>query len=68
MMRNVMYGKSNDLTKYCEYAKCQKQIIYEKVKTSTNDPSVTKRVQYAQYTRNFKGCNRTVDAAGNIIG
>ena len=68
MMRNVMYGGLNDLTKYCEYAKCQKQITYEKVKTSTNDPSMTKRAQYAQYVRNYKGCMRTFDLSGNIIG
>ena len=68
MMRNVMYGaNSNDLQKYCEYQNCQKQIIYSKVKTGGNDPSVSKRMKYAQYVRNFSGCMKTLDSNGKLV-
>lgn len=54
MMRNIIYGgQSNDLTKYCNYVKCQKQVLYTPIKTATNDPTISKRTQYARYVRNF---------------
>ena len=54
MMRNIIYGgQSNDLTKYCNYVKCQRQVLYTQIKTATNDPTISKRMQYARYVRNF---------------
>jgi len=51
-----MYGaRSNDLQKYCAYQNCIKQIEYSRLKTSTNDTSVTKRTRFAQYV---SGANR----------
>lgn len=68
-MRNIMYGsKSNDLEKYCAYANCQKQVTYNKLKTGSNDPSISQKVRYAKYVRGPTGkCTMTLDAAGNIV-
>ena len=64
-----MYGaRSNDLQKYCEYQNCQKQVIYSRVKTGGNDPSINKRMQYAQYVRNFSGGVRMLDSNGDVVG
>lgn len=69
MMRNLMYGsKSNDLQKYCEYQNCQKQVVYSQVKTGGNDPSISKRMRYSQYVRNFSGCVKVFDSSGNVVG
>ena len=69
MMHNVMYGgKSNDLKKYCEWANCQKQVAYSQVKTGGNDPSISKRMRYSQYVRNYSGCVKALDSCGNVVG
>ena len=54
MMKNIIYGvgsNSNDLNRYCAYQNCQKEIIYNKLKTHTNDPSISRRMKYAQRIR-----------------
>jgi hypothetical protein len=67
MMRNIMYN-TNDITKYCAYAKCQKQVEYAKVKTSGNDPKVSQKMRYAQYLRQSGvRCTKLLDAQGQII-
>ena len=74
MMRNVMYGaKSNDLQKYCEYQNCQKQVLYNKLKTGGNDASISKRMRYAQYVNIAVSggsgmCTKLLDSNGNIVG
>lgn len=74
MMRNVMYGaRSNDLQKYCEYQSCQKQVLYNKLKTGGNDASISKRMRYAQTVNiavsGASGmCNKVLDSDGNVIG
>jgi hypothetical protein len=51
-----MYGtRSNDLQKYCEQQKCQKQVQYNKIKTSTNDVTINCRMKYAQYVNAATG-------------
>jgi len=66
-MRNIMYN-TNDITKYCAYAKCQKQVGYAKVKTSGNDPSMSQKMRYAQYLRQSGvRCTKLLDAQGQIV-
>ena len=72
MMKSIMYGasKSNDLEKYCAYQKCQKNVGYNKLKTSTNDPSVSCRMRQAQYIKSVSTvgkCTKLLDPAGNIV-
>jgi hypothetical protein len=66
-MRGIMYN-TNDITKYCTYAKCQKQVEYNKVKTAGNDPKVSQKMRYSQYIRQ-KGvrCTKLLDAQGQIV-
>ena len=73
MMRSVMYGdsKSKDLEKYCAYQKCQKNVLYNKINTSTNNVSVTCRMKHAQYIKsvsNVGKCTKILDPAGNVVG
>lgn len=67
MMRNIMYN-TNDITKYCAYAKCQKQVEYAKIKTAGNDPKVSQKIRYSQYIRQ-KGvtCTKLLNAQGQIV-
>ena len=70
-MTKIMYGaKSNDLQKYCEWANCQKQVTYNRLKTSSNDPSVSKRMRYSQYVNSASSvgkCTKILDPNGNIV-
>ena len=66
-MRNIMYN-TNDITKYCTYAKCQKQVEYNKVKTASNDPSMSQKMRYAQYLRQpGVRCTKLLDSQGQIV-
>jgi hypothetical protein len=59
---------SNDLQKYCEQSKCRQLIEYTKVKTGGNDPSISKKMQYARYVRGSTGnCTKILDQNGNIL-
>ena len=52
MMRSIMYGaNSNNLEKYCQYQNCQKQVIYNKLNTSSNNVSITRRMKYSRYVK-----------------
>ena len=67
MMRGIMYN-TNDITKYCAYAKCQKQVEYAKVKTAHNDPGISQKMRYAQYLRQSGiRCTKLLDAQGQIV-
>jgi hypothetical protein len=67
MMRNIMYN-TNDITKYCSYAKCQKQVEYAKVKSAGNDPSISQKMRYAQYLKQPRvACTKLLDAQGQIV-
>ena len=39
--------KSNDLVKYCACKSTMKTVLYNKLKTGVNDPSITKRMRYS---------------------
>jgi hypothetical protein len=73
MMKNILYGgasKSNDLEKYCAYQKCQKNVLYNNLKTSTNDTSMSCRMRQAQYIKSASTvgkCNKLLDPEGNIV-
>ena len=68
MMRNVMYN-TNDINKYCAYAKCQKSIEYSKLKTASNDPSISQKMKYANYVRRpGVACSKVLDPLGQIVG
>jgi hypothetical protein len=63
------YPYSMNLQQYCDNAVCQKQITYSRVKTGVNDPSISKKMQYARYVRGPVGkCTKVLDANGDIIG
>jgi hypothetical protein len=51
---NMYNAKDTDLQKYCETANCKKQISYNQLKTASNDPSISKRMRYAQYVKNSR--------------
>lgn len=34
---------------YCQNKQCEKVIGYNKLKTSSNDPSISKKMRYSQY-------------------
>jgi hypothetical protein len=41
---NTTVGQSIvGITKYCDRANCQKEVLYNKLVTGGNDPSITKR-------------------------
>jgi len=44
----------NNIMKYCQNQKCLQTIEYNKLKTSGNDPSVTKRMRYSQYVNTIQ--------------
>ena len=66
-MRNIMYGaNSNDLQKYCAYQRCKRQIEYNQVKTSTNDPSISSRMKFARYVSNSNRVGKCTKNLGNF--
>ena len=73
MMKNIIYGvgsNSNDLQKYCDYHNCQKNILYKKLKTGGNDPSVSCRMKYAKRIDSVSTlgkCTKILDIAGNVV-
>lgn len=44
---------------FCQNKKCRQQIEYNKIKTSTNDPSLSTKMRYSQYV-NTKYAGRNV--------
>ena len=44
----------NNLITYCNEKTCEKNILYNKLKTGTNDPSLSKAMQYSQYLRTYR--------------
>ena len=38
-----------NIIKFCQDKKCTHQIEYNKIKTNTNDPSLSKKMRYSQY-------------------
>ena len=71
MMRNIMYGaRSNDLEKYCNYKNCEKKVLYNNLKTSTNYVTTNCRMRYSQYitTKSRVGkCTKLLDPKGNVV-
>ncbi len=59
---------TKDINRFCMFANCQRQIEYNKVKTSFNDPGISQKMRYSQYLRQ-KGttCNLVLDSNGNVV-
>lgn len=45
---------SNDLVKYCQCQSSLKLVMYNKLKTGANDPSISNRMRYSQIVKNGK--------------
>jgi hypothetical protein len=39
----------NTIMQYCQNKQCEKVIGYNKLKTASNDPSISKKMRYSQY-------------------
>jgi hypothetical protein len=66
-MRNIMYN-TNDINRFCAYAKCQKQVDYVKVKTGSNDPGISQKMRYSQYVNQPRvACSKLLDPLGQIV-
>jgi predicted GIY-YIG superfamily endonuclease len=69
MSGNNTQHENEKLKKYCEQANCKKMVIYSQVKTGGNDPSISKKMQYARYVRGPTGkCTKVLDQNGNVVG
>lgn len=44
-----------NIVRFCHDKKCQQQIEFNKIKTSGNDPSISKKMRYSQITTQFNG-------------
>lgn len=42
----------DNIMKYCQQKKCSQTIEYNKLVTSGNNPSISKRMRYSQYVNN----------------
>lgn len=66
-MRGIMQ-QTNNLDKYCAYANCARQVEYTKLKTSTNDTSISQKMRYAQYLRQPRTtCSLVLAPDGTIL-
>jgi hypothetical protein len=50
MMQRIM-SRTNNIEKYCQCARALRNTTYVKLKTATNDPSVSEKMRYSQYIR-----------------
>ena len=56
----------NNIITYCNAKTCEKNIEYNKLKTGTNDPSLSKAMRYSQYLRTYRR-NHQVNTSTNPI-
>ena len=67
MMQTIM-RRTNDIDKYCSLAKCERQVAYNQLKTSTNNPNISKKMRYSEYLRQHNStCSKIMTPDGQIL-
>jgi len=67
-MKAIM-NRTNNIDKYCSLAKCNQQVEYNKLKTSTNNPNISQKMRYSEYLKQHNStCNKVMTPTGEIIG
>jgi len=60
--------RTNDIDKYCSLAKCNNQVAYNQLKTSTNNPNISQKMRYSEYLRQHNStCSKIMTPDGQIL-
>ena len=69
---NMFWSKHYNMQRHCANQVCQKQVLYNKLKTGGNDASISCRMKYAQTVNIAVSgaggmCTKTLDPNGNVV-